>query len=163
MNKKGFTLIELLVVIGIIAILAIVVFVALDPGTRFANARDAVRANDATELLSAVKLYQLDNGGEHLSEIASLASGGIYMIGANSSGCDDYNSYCDSNVNADHYCVNLTDLVSDGYIAEIPISPAGEVTWTSIYTGYTIERDVNDVVHIRACESEKTSEIEAAR
>lgn len=39
--NKGFTLIEILVVIAIIAILATVVFVALDPVTRFADARNA--------------------------------------------------------------------------------------------------------------------------
>jgi len=40
-SKKGFTLIELLVVIAIISILAVVVFVALDPVKRFADARNS--------------------------------------------------------------------------------------------------------------------------
>jgi prepilin-type N-terminal cleavage/methylation domain-containing protein len=35
-KNKGFTLIELLIVIGIIAVLAAFVFVALNPGARFA-------------------------------------------------------------------------------------------------------------------------------
>ena len=45
-NTKGFTLIELLLVIGIIAVLAIVVFVSLDPVKRFSDARDARRVSD---------------------------------------------------------------------------------------------------------------------
>ncbi|EKD47532.1 MAG: hypothetical protein ACD_66C00019G0006, partial [uncultured bacterium] len=44
-TKKGFTLIELLIVIAIIAILAAAIFVALDPVTRFQEARDARRYN----------------------------------------------------------------------------------------------------------------------
>ena len=55
-NKKGFTLIELLIVIAIIAVLAAAVFVALDPLTRFSDARDATRASDITQILSAIKI-----------------------------------------------------------------------------------------------------------
>jgi len=38
-NIRGFTLIELLLVIGIIATLAVVTFVALDPAKRFQDVR----------------------------------------------------------------------------------------------------------------------------
>ncbi|OGL92506.1 hypothetical protein A2239_01690 [Candidatus Uhrbacteria bacterium RIFOXYA2_FULL_40_9] len=161
--KKGFTLIELLVVIAIIAILAIIVLVALNPGQRFADSRDAVRAADAVELLSAIKLDQVDNGGDYLPEIAQLASGGVYMIAATNTGCDDYNQWCETNVEGETNCINLSDLITEGYIAEIPVSPEGEFLWNTLYTGYTIERDAQDVVHIRSCESENTTEIEAAR
>jgi prepilin-type N-terminal cleavage/methylation domain-containing protein len=42
-NQLGFTLVELLVVIAIIGVLVAIIFVALDPATRFQQARDAVR------------------------------------------------------------------------------------------------------------------------
>ena len=61
--NKGFTLIELLIVIAIIAILAAVVFVSLDPLTRFQDARDARRWTDVDAVLSAMKLDQVDQGG----------------------------------------------------------------------------------------------------
>ncbi len=62
-NNKGFTLIELLVVIAIIAILATVVFVALDPATRFADSRNSRRWNDVNSILTAVHQCIVDNEG----------------------------------------------------------------------------------------------------
>src|SRR3989344_9006607 len=61
--QKGFTLIELLVVIAIISILAVVVFVALDPATRFADARNSRRWNDVNNLLTAMHECIVDNDG----------------------------------------------------------------------------------------------------
>lgn len=162
-NQEGFTLIELLVVIAIIAILAAVVFVALDPATRFADSRDAVRASDAAEVLSAVKIDQVDNGGDYLTEIEALTAGTVYMIGTDASGCDDDNANCDTNVTADTSCVDISGLVTGGYLGEVPISPTGEVTWTAGTTGYTLEKESTGIVHVRSCESENTTEISVSR
>ncbi|NQV89286.1 MAG: type II secretion system protein [Parcubacteria group bacterium] len=165
-NLKGFTLIELLVVIAIIGILVAVVFVALDPATRFAQARDAVRQNDVQEILSGVLLYQVDNGGSHLSSINTAATNTVMMIsdGAMAAGCDDNNVSCDTAVASDTACVDLSGLV-DTYLEDVPVSPAGAVTWDEATegTGYTLEKEANGVIRIRACESEDTTEISASR
>ena len=42
-KKKGFTLIEILVVIGIMAVLATIVIIAINPAKQFAQARNADR------------------------------------------------------------------------------------------------------------------------
>ncbi len=169
-QQQGFTLIELLVVIAIIGILVGVVFVALDPATRFEQARDAVRQNDVQEILSAVKLNQVDNDGDYVAAIAATTAGSVYMIvdGSMATGCDDNNTNCDTAVTGDTTCVNLAGLV-DTYLEDVPISPAGAVTWDDGSTsgeegtGYTLERETSGVIRIRACESEDTTEIEAAR
>lgn len=163
MNKKGFTLIELLIVIAIIAILAAIVFVALDPATRFADARDARRASDAAELMHAIKVDQVDNGGSYLADIAALTSTDVNMIGTATTGCNGQNAYCDTDVTALDTCVDLTGLVTEGYIGGIPVSPDGTGTWTDALTGYTLERRGNGILFIRACESENTEEIVVSR
>jgi type IV pilus assembly protein PilA len=62
-KQKGFTLIEILVVIGIIAILAAVVIVALNPGRQFAQARNTQRWSNVNTLLNAVGQRLADSRG----------------------------------------------------------------------------------------------------
>lgn len=55
--KKGFTLIELVIVIGILAILATVVVLVLNPAQLLAQGRDSRRMSDLNSIKSAVGLY----------------------------------------------------------------------------------------------------------
>lgn len=55
--KRGFTLVELLIVIGILAILATVVLLILNPAQLLAQARDSQRVSDIGTLNSALSLY----------------------------------------------------------------------------------------------------------
>jgi prepilin-type N-terminal cleavage/methylation domain-containing protein len=57
---NGFTLIELLVVVGIITTLAVVVLVSVKPAQRLSESRDARRAQDLNQLLSAIHSCAVD-------------------------------------------------------------------------------------------------------
>lgn len=148
-SRKGFTLIELLVVIAIIGILATVVFVALDPVTRFQQARDSRRWNDVNSILTALHQYAIDNDGAFPSGVPS--DGTAVQLGTAATGCD---SPCTA---AQAACVDLsTDLAS--YFASIPVDPNGS---TDI-TGYQIANN-GGIITVTACNAENTTTIEVSR
>ncbi|MES2007152.1 MAG: prepilin-type N-terminal cleavage/methylation domain-containing protein, partial [Patescibacteria group bacterium] len=60
---RGFTLIEILVVIGIIAILAAVVVVAINPARQFAQARNSQRQSNIETILNGIGQNLADNKG----------------------------------------------------------------------------------------------------
>lgn len=137
-NRKGFTLIELLVVIGIIAILAAIVVIAVNPGKQYGQARDAQRWSDINALLNGIHQYAADNNGSFPAAIPATAT-----VMGNTSGQYDVCSY----------------LVPK-YLASMPYDPsASGSSYTSCAaynTGYTISL-VGGRVTIAAPSKEQTT------
>jgi prepilin-type N-terminal cleavage/methylation domain-containing protein len=71
--QGGFTLIEILVVIGIIAVLATIVLIAINPARQFAQANNTQRTSNANAILNAIGQYMADNKGELPSGISGTA------------------------------------------------------------------------------------------
>ncbi len=63
-KQGGFTLIELLIVIGIIAILAAGIIIAINPGAQFEAARNSTRWSHMNAIANAVYSYAVDNNGD---------------------------------------------------------------------------------------------------
>lgn len=60
-DNSGFTLIELLIVIAILALLAVIVMVLINPAEKLALGRDTGRISGVTQLGKIVTTYYLDN------------------------------------------------------------------------------------------------------
>lgn len=152
-TQKGFTLIELLIVIAIIAIIAAVVFVALDPLSRFQEARNSTRWSEASSVLSALKIHQVDNAGTLSTAIDGTAAS-VQIIGTSDVACAAMTC---TGLTVAATCANLTtDLVTGGYLSELPIDPTGGTTYTASATGYYANVDANGFLVVGSCGAEGT-------
>lgn len=155
-NQKGFTLIELLIVIVIISILAAIIFVAVDPATRFADARDARRRAEIVSILNAVLHYQVDNDGDLPTGIDTNAN--TFQILGIGSGCDTTCTATGANDVAT--CLDLSGPLVDEYLAAIPMDP---LTGTSTNTDYYINRTSGGRILVGACDPELAGSLTVTR
>ncbi len=115
---RGFTLIEILVVIGIIAILAAVVIIAINPARQFAQARNSQRQSNINSILNALGQNLADNKGISTCQGISNSSSTIGTAGVDLSAC--LATYLPVGVPSDP---EATTTTSTGY--EISLDPTG--------------------------------------
>jgi type IV pilus assembly protein PilA len=127
-RRRGFTLIEILVVIGIIAVLAAIVLVAVNPSRQFKLARDSQRVSNVESILSAV--------GQNIAEHK-----GLFTCPAASTTIPSTATDISSNTSG----VDLAPCLVPDYISALPFdpsSPGAFYTSTSSYnTDYVIYED----------------------
>jgi type IV pilus assembly protein PilA len=143
MKARGFTLIELLLVIGIIAILASIVIVAINPTKQLADARNAQRRSDVKTINDAIYQYAIDNNGNLPSAITTTAKF-ICKSGANVS-CNN-----GANLNA----------LTGSYLVALPSDPQSA---TATGTYYTVLRLTNGRVTVAAPGAEQSATISVTR
>ena len=152
-KTKGFTLIELLIVIGIIAILAAIIYVAVDPARRLAEARNAERWSSVNSILNGVLKYTVDNAGSLPATATALDSteASVQIIGEGGAACAGVTCTGETVISTSCFVTGIdTDLV-DTYLASVPEDPS---TGDSADTRYFINKSANGRITVGACDEE---------
>ena len=144
-QKAGFTLLELLIVIGIIAVLATAVIVALNPARQFAQANNGKRQADVNTILNSIGQYMVDTNGSLPASITALA-------------VDTFGEVCVTGGT----CTGLVDLsvLTPTYVVSMPTDPTGATTNGA---GYEVARTATNRVRVRASDAQLSVTIEISR
>jgi len=128
-NTEGFTLLEVLLVVAIIAILAGIVIIAINPGKQLGDTRNAQRQADVTTILNAVYQYALDNNGV---VPATITASPTEMCKTGVAGAT-----CTSSS-----LIDLSTVTASGkYVASLPIDPQCPTGCNANGNGYKISKD----------------------
>lgn len=150
-RSSGFTLVEILLVVAIIAILAAIVIIAVNPARQLAQTRNAQRKVDANTILNAVYQHLIDNSGNLIGEITTNPKE-VCLTGTGV---------------ASSTCGGAADLEvltnSERYIVRIPVDPSGATSSTATGTGYQIFKTANGRVTVRAPGAEVSESISVTR
>jgi type IV pilus assembly protein PilA len=137
-NKRGFTLIEILVVIGIIAILAAIVIIAINPARQFAQARESQRVSNVNAILNAI--------GQNIADNKGLFT------------CTAYSTLPATAADISGTAANIRSCLVPTYLPELPFDPVtgsntctgSDSTCATYDTKYTVVQDMTGRITVCA-------------
>ena len=145
-SAKGFTLLEVLLVVAIIAILAGIVIIAINPGKNVGDARNSQRSADVNTIINGTYQYVLDNNGS-LPGVGSH-TGAVAISTTATKVCTTAATTCTG-------LVDLGVLTAAGkYVVAIPIDPKCPTGCNANGTGYQISKDANGRLIVAAPNTE---------
>lgn len=132
MNNRAFTLLEIIITIAIIGVLAVGVFVAVDPAQRLGDTEDCIRDNNALAMQKKLDLYIADSLTTPAT-LSSLVEDTYYMLvtdgGSTSGQCE---------------CATLDTTLDridiSGILGDLPVDSSA----SDDDTGYFISRSGNN-------------------
>ncbi|MEI7451932.1 MAG: prepilin-type N-terminal cleavage/methylation domain-containing protein [Candidatus Falkowbacteria bacterium] len=137
-SQAGFTLLEILLVVAMIAILAGIVILAINPNRQLAATRNSQRKMDVNTILNAIYQYNIDNGSFPSTIPTSSATSTICQTGQS--------------------CTGLVDLsvltASSTYLVAMPYDP---ISYSVTSTGYTVIKTTSSRITVTAPGAEAIS------
>lgn len=144
--KKGFTLIELLIVIGILAILATVALLVINPAELLRQARDSQRISDLGSINSAIGLY--------LATVSTPSLGTALTCYASAAGADCRPNFVTDTASATpaNYSavdgtgwvrVNFNQVSGGSPLAALPLDPINNATYFYAYMSTSTKYEMN--------------------
>jgi len=144
--QKGFTLIELLIVIGIIAILAGIVLVAVNPAQQFGKANDSERKSEIGTVLSAIYQYQTSPTARGALPQCLLGTTPVATAipACNGAGVGNFDGAVQLGTPATATVYDCSSTLVPSYLRELPIDPTS--TYSAAGTGYYVCQDTTGAV-----------------
>ncbi|MGF7228748.1 MAG: type II secretion system protein [Candidatus Saccharibacteria bacterium] len=148
--QEGFTLLEVLLVVAIIAILAGIVIIAINPGKNLGDTRNSQRSADVNTIINGTYQYILDNNG-NLPGVGAR-TGAVAISTTPTEICTTTATSCTG-------LVDLAALTTAGkYLVAIPSDPKCPTLCNANGVGYQIAKDANGrlIVNAPGAENSKT-------